>query len=129
MATKLNVAYIKTAGANTYDVLRVGTSGNLEYTNAGLVYANTQVITGASNYVNYNLNSYGATNTSIIVSIEGLIQIPGVDYFVTGQTLTLTSNPDPNANIEVRYLGSAAVSQFSPLTSMDVISSFLLMGA
>jgi hypothetical protein len=64
------------------------------------------------------------------VAIEGIVQIPGVDYYVTGQTLTLTSAPDTGANIEVRYMGlKQSQGPQTPSTSMDTISAFLLMGA
>jgi hypothetical protein len=126
--TKLNVAYLKTLGANTFDILRVGSTGNVEFSQ-GITYANTQIIAGSSNYTSYNLQNSGASNINILVSIEGLVQIPGVDYYVSGQTLTLTSPPDTNANIEIRYMGAAAVTPSVPITSMDILSSFLLMGA
>jgi len=93
-------------------------------------YANSQVITGSSSYVNYNLNYANTTNSSIFVAIEGIVQIPGVDYYVSGQTLTLTSAPDTGANIEVRYMGlKQSQGPQTPSTSMDTISAFLLMGA
>ena len=93
-------------------------------------YANSQIITGSSSYVNYNLNYANTTNSSIFVAIEGIVQIPGVDYYVSGQTLTLTSAPDTGANIEVRYMGlKQSQGPQTPSTSMDTISAFLLMGA
>ena len=93
-------------------------------------YANSQVITGSSSYVSYNLNYANTTNSSIFVAIEGIVQIPGVDYYVSGQTLTLTSSPDTGANIEVRYMGlKQSQGPQTPSTSMDTISAFLLMGA
>jgi cytoskeletal protein CcmA (bactofilin family) len=93
-------------------------------------YANSQIITASSSFVNYNLNYSNTTNSSIFVAIEGIIQIPGVDYYVNGQTLTLTSAPDTGANIEVRYMGlKQSQGPQTPSTSMDTISAFLLMGA
>jgi hypothetical protein len=83
-------------------------------------YANSQIITGSSSFVNYNLNYSNTTNSSIFVAIEGIIQIPGVDYYVNGQTLTLTSAPDTGANIEVRYMGlKQSQGPQTPSTSME----------
>jgi hypothetical protein len=106
--TKLNVGYLKTLGANTYDYLRVGTTGNVEFaTGVFVINPTTQLITGTSSNT-YTLAGPEATNTSILVIIEGLIQIPLIDYFVYGSNLLLTSIPDTSANIEIRYLGQVS---------------------
>jgi plastocyanin len=146
-----NISSVNWIGLYTSNVIE--TAGNLFLSNSSLItailnitdgtlavdangkvgvnfYANSQIITGSSSFVNYNLNYANTTNSSIFVAIEGIVQIPGVDYYVTDQTLTLTSAPDTGANIEVRYMGlKQSPGPQTPSTSMDTISAFLLMGA
>ena len=102
--TKLNVTYIKTAGANPGDILRVGSTGNVEYSSSNNIAINSasQLITG-TNSNTYALTSTVATNTSVMVMIEGITQIPAVDYFVNGSNIVFTSSVEANANIEIRY--------------------------
>lgn len=122
--TKLNIGYLKTLGSNTYDYLRVGTTGNVEFvTGIFVINPTTQLITGTSSNT-YTLNATDATNTSILVIVEGLIQIPLVDYFVYGSNLLLTSVPDTNANIEIRYLGQVSNGNVTSSTSTTRSTSY-----
>jgi hypothetical protein len=102
--TKLNVGYLKTQGAVAGDILRVGSTGNVEYSSYNNVAINSisQLITG-TNANTYALTNSSATNTSVMVMIEGITQIPTVDYFVSGQNIVFTSSVEANANIEIRY--------------------------
>lgn len=43
-------------------------------------------------------------NYDVLVSIDGLIQKPTIDYTVTGSSLIFTTPPPNNTEIEVRYL-------------------------
>ena len=43
-------------------------------------------------------------NYDVLVSIDGLIQKPTIDYTVTGSSLIFTTPPPNNTDIEVRYL-------------------------
>jgi len=137
----LNTANVNEFGSNLYytntrvaSFIQNSNDGSLSVSANGIIgvnfYANSQIITGSSSYINYSLNYANTTNSSIFVAIEGIVQIPGVDYYVNGQTLTLTSAPDTGANIEVRYMGlKQSQGPQTPSTSMDTISAFLLMGA
>ena len=133
----------------------IETSGNLYYTNArartaftaadssividwaaGTISANlitavsilnaTQRIqsTGVNTYT---LNVPISTPESILVIVEGLVQIPAVDYTVSGTTLTLSDYPILNSNIEVRYYGTDAIYSSSSITTK--VDSFIGTGA
>jgi len=58
MATQLNVAYIKTKGSNTFDVLRVGATGNLEYASVGILGLTTSNVAEGSNLYYTNTRVY-----------------------------------------------------------------------
>ena len=130
----------------------IETSGNLYYTNArartaftagagvvidystGTISANvistiinsSQIIqsTGANTYT---LNVPIATPQSILVIVEGLVQIPSVDYTVSGTTLTLSDYPAVNSNIEIRYYGVDSIYQSSSIYTK--VDSFIGTGS
>ena len=79
--------------------------------------------TGANTYT---LNVPIATPESILVIVEGLVQIPSVDYTVSGTTLTLSDYPILNSNIEVRYYGTDAIYQSSSIITK--VDSFIGTG-
>jgi hypothetical protein len=59
--------------------------------------------TGTGSQVNFLLSSPQTTN-SCIVSVNGLLQSPVLDYYVTDNVLTFTSAPSNSAKIDVRRL-------------------------
>jgi hypothetical protein len=75
------------------------------------------VITTASNTLTYSIGRPISDPKSILVIVEGLIQIPTVDYTVSDTSLTFTSQPPVNTNVEVRFFGtntsSAAITTYS----------------
>jgi hypothetical protein len=75
------------------------------------------VITTASNTLTYSIGRPISDPKSILVIVEGLIQIPTVDYTVSDTSLTFTSQPPVNTNVEVRFFGtntsSAATTTYS----------------
>ena len=64
------------------------------------------VITTASNTSTYSMGRIITDPKNILVIAEGLIQIPTIDYTVSGNSLILTSNPPNNTNVEVRFFGT-----------------------
>ena len=111
----------------------IETSGNLYFTNARVVSAlipgtaitieangrisstsstvvtvvnDSIVITTASNISAYSMGRIITDPKNILVIAEGLIQIPTIDYTVSGNSLILTSNPPDNTNVEVRFFGT-----------------------
>lgn len=91
----------------------------------GLVSVNTLTIIDSETFFGSNANltmSTSITNAkNIIVVIDGLVQIPNIDYTVSGTALRLASNTAANTTVEVKYYGNDALS-----TSM--LNPFLLAG-
>ena len=76
----------------------------------GIVNSNatSQIFTGDGNNTDFILSSNASVQNNIIVSVNGLLQIPTTHYSVTGNTLSFTSAPRANSKIEARNLGSQA---------------------
>jgi len=86
-----------------------GSKGDIGYVGSqGIVSmpykASSYVADGNSNI--FDLLDQTADATNILVFTNGLIETPGVDYTVTGTTLTYTVTPPTNAIVEVRYFGA-----------------------
>ena len=60
------------------------------------------ISTGA---LSYTLNTSVASPQNIMVVMEGLVQLPYVDYSTSAYTLTLADSPPVGSNIEIRYFG------------------------
>lgn len=114
---------------------------NLYYTNIrvqsylndeGYLRGNTYAITATqtileSNTLSYNLNANVSSEKAILVSVNGLVQIPVTDYTVNVSVLTFNSILPPDANIEIRYFGTEALNagglSLSPSSSVSSGSS------
>ena len=127
-------------GLTTANVAEVGS--NLYFTNTRVVSAlsagegitlsaNGQIsggvhaITDSQTFAGGNANITLATSVSdakrIIVTIDGLVQIPITDYTVSGTILTLIPTPSPNSTIEVKFFGNEAI-------TTQTFNPFLLAG-
>jgi hypothetical protein len=73
-----------------------------------------QQITPDGTSVAYTLNQ-SATNTNIIVSINGILQLPGVAYNAAGTTITFAQAPLTNDIVDIRFI--AYTSTLSALTN------------
>jgi hypothetical protein len=67
-----------------------------------------QTLNGDGSTVNFTLD-YEATAESILVSINGVLQTPGIDYTTTSTTLTFTTAPAAGDVIQVRFIASITV--------------------
>jgi hypothetical protein len=101
----------------TTSTLRVNTQlTQLEYydgsnwvSSAGDTSAITnQTLNGDGSTVIFTLD-YEATAESILVSINGVLQTPGIDYTTTGTTLTFTTAPAAGDVIQVRFIAAITV--------------------
>jgi len=151
-----NIIIADSITSNTWNGLYtanvIETSGNLYYTNArartaftagtgiAIDSANGIISTSGSTLTlnatqriqstganTYTLNAPISTPESILVIVEGLVQIPAVDYTVSGTTLTLSDYPILNSNIEVRYYGADTIYSSSSITTK--VDSFIGTGA
>ena len=138
VSATVNVSSI--VGLTTANVAEVGS--NLYFTNTRVISAlsagegitlaaNGQIsggvhaITNSQTFAGGNANITLATSVSeakrIIVTIDGLVQIPVTDYTVSGTTLTLIPTPSPNSTIEVKFFGNEAI-------TTQTFNPFLLAG-
>ena len=127
-------------GLTTANVAEVGS--NLYFTNTrvvsaltagegitlaanGLISGGVHAITDSQTFAGGNANITLGTSVSlarrIIVTIDGLVQIPITDYTVSGTILTLIPTPSPNSTIEVKFFGNEAI-------TTQTFNPFLLAG-
>jgi len=118
-------------GAVSLSSANIAESGNLYFTNARVVAAltagqsitidangrinSTATSSGTStitdyqvfygNNVSLNLSETVSDAKTILVTIDGLVQIPITDYTVSGSVLTWVNSPPANSTIEVKYFG------------------------
>ena len=83
-----------------------------------LSLSDSQYFTSASfiyngGITNVSMSASVTDSRRIIVSVDGLVQIPTVDYYVLGTALSFTSNISLNSVIEVKYFGNEAISALS----------------
>ena len=91
-----------------------GTSGLTQ-----LTVSSSQTLTGGNK--NYTLSSSVNNANSIIVSINGMVQAPAIDYTLNGgQGLQFSANTTANALIEVKYYGYSALSPNVAVVSSSV---------
>ena len=68
----------------------------------------TQTFTGNGSAVAYTLNK-PTTNVETFVFLNGVAQVPGTDYSISGTTLTFVTPPPSDNEIEVRILDIADI--------------------
>jgi hypothetical protein len=84
-----------------------------------LTVSSSQTLTGGNK--NYTLSSSVTNANSIIVSINGMVQAPAIDYTLNGgQGLQFSANTTANALIEVKYYGYSALSPNVAVVSSSV---------
>jgi hypothetical protein len=101
-----------------------GTTTNFNTTNfiyggnitaaAYIEFNESQVISIAPAIQSYNLARQVVDAKNIMVIQDGLVQIPFLDYTVSGSVLTLTETVASNSNVEVRYFGLKAADYIAP---------------
>jgi len=70
----------------------------------------------------------GLTDSSVLVTENGVLQTPTTDYTVSGTVLTFATAPAVGVKIQIRELGIFVVNSAATATT-DILSPFLLMGA
>ena len=74
----------------------------------------TSTATGNGSTVNYTVSS-GVTVSSVLVTLDGVLQTPTTDYTISGTTLTFTTAPASGVAIQIRELSVAtATASISP---------------
>lgn len=105
-----NLYYTETRADERVDILRtdLATSGdaNVHFDNISNVPAVTKdILTGDNTNSTFNLSATPGNADAVIVTMNGVTQMPGSDYSVTGSTITFTTTPPAGQLILVRHVG------------------------
>ena len=110
---------------NTRAIFALTAGSGIDIATNGTISVNSLTILDSETFFGSNANLTMATSISnaknIIVVIDGLVQIPNIDYTVSGTSLRLSSNTAANTTVEVKYYGNDAISTSS-------LNPFLLAG-
>ena len=89
--------------------MRVYDAGAAAWIDAGIIFSPTiERFSGNSSDDDFTLSADPGTASALIVSISGIVQVPTIDYTVSGTTLTFTTPPPSGTNnIAVQSFGSA----------------------
>jgi hypothetical protein len=121
------IGYSDTAGMFRYST----TSNSIEWYNGSTWQSATtsftvvqdQQFSGTDSQVNFTLSQTATTN-GIIVSINGIMQIPTLAYSVSGTTLTFTEAPQSTDVIDVRLITTTAtVNQLYDSTGYNTVNT------
>jgi hypothetical protein len=120
----------------------LGTAGQILASNGTSVYwtnaaassassATSETFAGNGSNTVFTLSSSVADQNNIIITVDGLVQVPNTNYSISNTTLTFTEAPPASATIEARTLyggGSSNGSSGSVAMEEVFVSSFLLGG-
>jgi hypothetical protein len=83
---------------------------------------NNRTYTGDNTTVSFAITS-GASNNSLIVTENGIVQEPGVDYYISGNNVIFTTAPSTGVKVGVRELSSIANASLQISNSNTIISN------
>jgi len=81
--------------------------------------------TGDGSNVNYTVTS-GTSSTSVLVTLDGVVQTPTTDYSIAGSTLTFTTAPDNGVAILIRE--TAVLQPISAISTGKSIAMAMIFG-
>ena len=115
--------YLRTSGSGIY-WSPVSASGG------GTSNATSQTFTASGSNSTFTLSSSISNAKNVIVTLDGLTQIPTTHYTISGTTLTFTSTPITNTIIEARDLSTLGGSGSSGATVniSDTFTAVFLLG-
>ena len=86
----------------------IGYVGSRGYTGSSAVAAPSEFQTLTSNSDStYSLTRIVTNSKDILVSVNGLLQVPETDYSVVGSTLSFITQPPVNSDVEILYFDVA----------------------
>jgi hypothetical protein len=91
------------------------------------VVNDSTIITSLASNLTYNMGRSVNDSRNILVIVEGLIQIPEIDYTVDASDINFIDQPPPGANIEIRFFGAEG-SSGSRSTLISSVNSFVGTG-
>ena len=115
--------YLRTSGAGIY-WSPVATS------TITTVNATSQIFSGTGSQTNFSLSAAVSQQKNVIITVNGLLQIPVTHYTISGSTLSFTSAPYSGAAIEARNLEGVVISGGSggTISSGDLFIGSMLLG-
>ena len=120
--------YLRTSGSGIYwsPVSASGGGGG----GGGTSNATSQTFTASGSNATFTLSSSISNAKNVIVTLDGLTQIPTTHYTISGTTLTFTSTPITNTIIEARDLSTLGGSGSSGATVniSDTFTAVFLLG-
>ena len=88
-----------------------GYTGSIGYSGSkgdgGIAAPSDIQVFNSNNSVTYSLVKSVTSSKGIMVAINGLLQVPDIDYSVSGTNLTFITQPQSNSDIEVIYFETA----------------------
>jgi hypothetical protein len=118
--------YLRTSGSGVYwsPVSASGGGGGASSN------ATSQTFTASGSNATFTLSSSISNAKNVIVTLDGLTQIPTTHYTISGTTLTFTSIPITNTIIEARDLSTLGGSGSSGATVniSDTFTAVFLLG-
>ena len=116
--------YLRTSGSGIYWSPVTGASGGSP------VNATSQTFTANGSQATFTLSASIADAKNVIVTLDGLTQIPSTHYNISGTSLAFTSTPITNTIIEARDLSSMQGSGSSGATVniSDTFTAVFLLG-
>jgi len=119
----------------------IGSNGQVLTSNGTKVYwssaaaaisavdATSQTFTGNGSNTVFTLSTSVANQKNIIISINGLLQVPVTHYSITGTALTFTDAPYNNTVIEARSMEGVVISSGGgSVSSGDLFLGAMLLG-
>jgi hypothetical protein len=95
--------YLRTSGSGIYWSTAAGGAAG------AAVDATSQTFTGNGSQTNFTLSTSVVQQKNVIVTINGILQIPTTHYTISGATLAFTSAPYNTAVIEARSMEGVVV--------------------
>ena len=110
-----NVGNVQIAGGTAGYVLQTDGTGNLSWTapTGNITSILDQQFFGDGSTVSFTLITPSVTN-AVIVSLNGVMQIPSVAYTVSSGTITFTEAPQTSDLIDIRFLVFGSSSNNTP---------------
>jgi hypothetical protein len=115
--------YLRTSGTGVYWSPVTGSSGG-----GGGGSATSQTFTADGSTSIFTLSTAIADSKNVIVTLDGLTQVPTTHYTISGTTLTFTSTPITNTIIEARDLSNMGGSSAATVNISDTFTAVFLLG-
>jgi len=88
----------------------------------------TDNLTPNGNNTVFTLTEPPADANTVMVTVDGVVQIAPVHYTTTGSTITFTSSPPAGANVHVRHLGFRTTQAITTLPANTTLTQINLSG-